>query len=66
MWDFEHPPLADELALRYRIDRMMPSECAERLATGRADIGLIPIATVTLATTPGLRDFAWLYDRLKR
>ncbi len=53
MWDFEHPPLADELALRYRIDRMMPSECAERLAAGTADIGLIPIAS--LATTPGLR-----------
>ena len=53
MWDFEHPPLADSLALRYRIDRMSPSECAMRLATGRADIGLIPIAS--LATTPGLR-----------
>lgn len=53
MWDFEHPPLADSLALRYRIDRMTPSECAERLADSRADIGLIPIAS--LATTPGLR-----------
>jgi chorismate dehydratase len=53
MWDFEHPPLADELAKRYRIDRMTPAECAERLANGRADIGLIPIAS--LATTPGLR-----------
>jgi chorismate dehydratase len=53
MWDFEHPPLADELAQRYRIDRMTPSECAARLADGRADIGLIPIAS--LATTPGLR-----------
>jgi chorismate dehydratase len=53
MWDFEHPPLAELLALRYRIDRMTPSECAERLADSRADIGLIPIAS--LATTPGLR-----------
>jgi len=53
MWDFEHPPLADELAKRYRIDRMTPSECAARLGDGRADIGLIPIAA--LATTPGLR-----------
>jgi chorismate dehydratase len=52
MWDFEHPPLNDELARRYRIDRMTPSECAARLADGRADIGLIPIAS--LATTPGL------------
>jgi chorismate dehydratase len=53
MWDFEHPPLADSLALRYRIERMQPSECAARLATGQADIGLVPIAA--LATTPGLR-----------
>jgi chorismate dehydratase len=53
MWDFEHPPLSAPLALRYQIDRMSPSECAARLATGEADIGLIPIAA--LATTPGLR-----------
>ncbi len=53
MWDFEHPPLCDALAKRYRIDRMSPAECAARLADGRADIGLIPIAA--LATTPGLR-----------
>jgi chorismate dehydratase len=53
MWDFEHPPLADELAGRYEIERMTPSECAARLADGRADIGLIPIAS--LATIPGLR-----------
>jgi chorismate dehydratase len=53
MWDFEHPPLAAPLALRYQIDRMTPSECAGRLAAGTADIGLIPIAA--LATTPGLR-----------
>ena len=53
MWDFEHPPLSAPLALRYQIDRMLPSECAARLANGTADIGLIPIAA--LATTPGLR-----------
>jgi chorismate dehydratase len=58
MWDFEHPPLDAPLALRYQIDRMLPSECADRLAASpddprRADIGLIPIAA--LATTPGLR-----------
>ncbi len=52
MWDFEHDPLSQELARRYRIDRMTPAECAARLADGRADIGLIPIAS--LATTPGL------------
>jgi chorismate dehydratase len=32
---------------------MSPSECAARLASGAADIGLVPIAA--LATTPGLR-----------
>jgi len=53
MWDFEHPPLSDELAKRYRIDRMTPAECAARLATGEADIGLVPIAA--LATSPELR-----------
>ncbi len=53
MWDFEHPPLCDELAKRYRIDLMTPAECAEKLATGQADIGLIPIAA--LATSPELR-----------
>jgi len=53
MWDFEHAPLNEELARRYQIDRMTPSECAARLADGRADIGLIPIAS--LATTPGLQ-----------
>ncbi len=53
MWDFEHPPLEAPLALRYQIDRMSPAECAVRLASGAADIGLIP--TAALATTPGLR-----------
>jgi chorismate dehydratase len=53
MWDFEHPPLAAALALRYQIDRMSPSECAARLSSRQADIGLVPIAA--LATTPGLQ-----------
>jgi len=53
MWDFEHPPLAAELAQRYEISWMLPSQCADQLAAGAADIGLVPIAA--LATTPGLR-----------
>ncbi len=53
MWDFEHPPLNAELASRYDIQWMLPSECADRLAEGEADIGLVPIAA--LAVTPGLR-----------
>jgi chorismate dehydratase len=53
MWDFEHKLRMASLALRYQIDRMTPAECAGRLASGAAEIGLIPIAA--LATTPGLR-----------
>lgn len=53
MWDFEHPPLDADLARRYRIDRMLPSECARRLAVGESDLGLIPIAA--LPTNPQLR-----------
>jgi chorismate dehydratase len=53
MWDFEHPPLNQMLKARYSIKWMLPSECADQLASGAADIGLVPIAT--LATTPGLR-----------
>jgi chorismate dehydratase len=53
MWDFDHAPRAEELAQRYQIDWMLPSECADRLATGAADIGLVPIAALPL--TPGLR-----------
>lgn len=53
MWDFEHAPEAERLTSRYHIDGMLPSECADRLATGAADIGLVPIAA--LAVTPGLQ-----------
>ncbi len=53
MWDFDHPPLNAELASRYQIDWMLPSECADRLVAGTADIGLVPIAT--LAGNPALR-----------
>lgn len=53
MWDFEHPPRSAELAERYAIESMLPSECADRLVNGAADIGLVPIAT--LARHPALR-----------
>ncbi len=53
MWDFEHPPLNTTLASSYQVDWMLPSECADRLASGATDIGLVPIAS--LATIPGLR-----------
>lgn len=53
MWDFEHPPLDKELASRYVVESMLPSECADRLAAGTADIGLVPVAA--LAVNPSLR-----------
>jgi chorismate dehydratase len=55
MWDFEHPPLAAELAQHYQLTYTQPSECAARLLAGSADLGLIPIAALTpdLAIVPG-------------
>jgi len=53
MWDFEHPPLNADLAERYEINWMLPAQCADELASGAVDIGLVPIAA--LATTPRLR-----------
>lgn len=53
MWDFEHPPLNAALAEKYQIDRMSPAACADRLASGQADVGLVPIAA--LAANPSLR-----------
>ncbi|MGC9157669.1 MAG: MqnA/MqnD/SBP family protein, partial [Terracidiphilus sp.] len=52
MWDFEHPPLDAVLARRYQLESMLPSECADRLASGAAEIGLVPVAA--LATHPAL------------
>lgn len=55
MWDFEHPPLAAELAKRYTLHYTQPSLCADELLANRADLGLIPIASLTpdLAIVPG-------------
>jgi chorismate dehydratase len=44
MWDFEHPPLRDELLQRYAILSSTPAECARWLQAGTADIGLVPVA----------------------
>ena len=52
MWDFEHAPRAAVLAERYAVETMMPSQCAERLADGSADLGLVPITA--FAETPAL------------
>src|ERR1700710_3131407 len=55
MWDFEHPPHAESLPERYPLHYTQPSLCAEELLSGRADLGLIPIASLThdLAIVPG-------------
>jgi chorismate dehydratase len=55
MWDFEHSPLAAGLAQRYTLHYTQPSLCADELLTARADLGLIPIASLTpdLAIVPG-------------
>jgi chorismate dehydratase len=55
MWDFEHPPLAAKLAQRYTLHYTQPALCADELLAARADLGLIPIASLTpeLAIVPG-------------
>jgi chorismate dehydratase len=55
MWDFEHPPRNASLAQRYDIRYTQPSLCADDLVANRADLGLIPIASLTpdLAIVPG-------------
>jgi chorismate dehydratase len=53
MWDFEHEPGQSRLAERYSIHLTTPSQCAEELLNGRADIGLVPVAAY--AANPALR-----------
>ncbi len=56
MWNFEHEPERSRLAVRYAIEPDTPAECAAKLASGRADIGLIPVAAYAspLAVIPGI------------
>jgi chorismate dehydratase len=55
MWDFEshgeHRP-AREIRENFVVDYTVPSQCAEALRTGEADIGIIPV--ITTATIPSL------------
>jgi chorismate dehydratase len=50
LWNFEHEPAATDLRTRYDVRYTVPSLCAAQLASGEADLGLIPIAA--LATLP--------------
>jgi chorismate dehydratase len=44
MWSFEHEPDRARLSERYSITSDTPAECAAKLASGEADIGLVPVA----------------------
>lgn len=46
MWNFEHEPVATDLRERYNVHYTLPSQCAAQLASGEADLGLIPIAAL--------------------
>jgi chorismate dehydratase len=46
LYNFEHEPAATALAARYDVRYTLPSQCAEQLANGEADLGLIPIASL--------------------
>ncbi len=52
MWSFDHEPDRSRLSQRYRLSSDTPAECAAKLASGAADIGLVPVSA--LAFTPSL------------
>jgi chorismate dehydratase len=57
MWDFDHGEVPAEgakthIAANLEISYTVPSQCARELATGAADIGIIP--AITYATQPDL------------
>jgi chorismate dehydratase len=52
MWDFEHAEAGADQVANYDISYTIPSDCAEALRTGTADIGIIP--TAAYATVPNL------------
>lgn len=52
MWDFEHPPEDRKLSEDFEFSYTVPSQCAEQLLAGTADIGIIP--SITYANIPGL------------
>jgi len=51
MWDFEHEPSL-EVRENFDVEYTLPSQCAQALRDGTADIGIIPV--ITTATIPGL------------
>lgn len=53
MWSFERGPETAELSKRFEVEYTIPSRCAQMLAEGSADIGIIPVAAYT--TIAGLQ-----------
>ena len=55
LYNFEHEPTAARLREHYDVHYTSPSICAEELNSSAADLGLIPIASLTpeLAIVPG-------------
>jgi chorismate dehydratase len=55
MWSFDHEPDRRDFATRYTLSSDTPAECAAKLASGEADLGLVPVAAYTpsLAVVPG-------------
>lgn len=52
MWDFENGQTADALKEHFQFSYTIPSQCADELKAGTADIGIIPAAAYT--TIPDL------------
>jgi chorismate dehydratase len=55
LYDFEHDPAASRLRANYTLHYTSPANCAQQLLNNEADLGLIPIASLTpdLAIVPG-------------
>jgi chorismate dehydratase len=52
MWDFENGETAEALKQHFQFSYTIPSQCADELKAGSADIGIIPVAAYT--TIPDL------------
>jgi len=59
MWNFEHAAQREELRRQFEVDYTIPSRCAQMLAEGSADIGIIPVAAyATISSLSVLPDVA--------
>src|SRR6185437_9178116 len=47
MWNFEHGSEREDLRRDFQVDYTIPSRCAQMLADGSTDIGIIPVAAYT-------------------